>query len=182
MWGSFWILWNLWMSTAYFENYWVNCETNNFSYLSILLENKILISGIQMSMDIIEKSCWICSSGSKFEKRVTLDFVIFITIFVRFQRNQRVIQVETRYISSTSPKALKCMLHTFIFVNGDIIFPKNGFDSSIVATRVVYNWEAILPFSSGNLRPALVNHKCCHMTQSCVNLRTFESACCNAKN
>ena len=140
MWGSFWILWNLWMSTAYFENYWVNCETNNFSYLSILLENKILISGIQMSMDIIEKSCWICSSGSKFEKRVTLDFVIFITIFVRFQRNQRVIQVETRYISSTSPKALKCMLHTFIFVNGDIIFPKNGFDPSI-SPHVLFTTE-----------------------------------------
>ena len=135
---QFWILWNLWMSTAYFENYWVNCETNNFLYLSIMLENKILISGIQMSMDIIEKSCWICSSGSKFEKRVTLDFVIFITIFVGFQRNQRVIQVETRYISSTSPKALKWMLHTFIFVNGDCMM-----DGWSVISQVK-SWKTIL--------------------------------------
>ena len=50
------------------------------------------------------------------------------------------IQVETRYISSTSPKALKCTLHTFIFVNGDIIFPKNGFDPSI-SPHVLFTTE-----------------------------------------
>ena len=182
MWGSFWILWNLWMSTAYFENYWVNCETNNFSYLSILLENKILISGIQMSMDIIENSCWICSSGSKFEKRVTLDFVIFITIFVRIsaepEGDSNWDALHFKYI----PEGTQMHVTYLYIFERWYYFPQKWFWPDHLATCVVYNWEAILPFSSGNLRPALVNHKCCHMTQSCVNLRTFESACCNAKN